>query len=359
VYRAPRRAGTTGGSRSASGGGAAYLPPMTPPRRPGAGGEVDREAESWARPNPSPRRARAARDTLRFRTAASRTPILALALRASLGAAAAHALPPPPGLGAQAAPAPAAAADQDRGAAALHDPNGHPFRTRSGSPLEPVHRLAVVGVSRQGETRAAALAHLGDRLGLWIRRGPGVELSGALHAGVFSRFDLERPDQELLQVHYRAGFVFRLRAGALAARAEIYHVSSHLGDEFLTRTGREPISTSREGVEVLVQAAPLAGFLLYGGPGVLLRSSEGFDRLSLRGGAEWRQRPGPATRLYASIDAFAWAESEWDPMIALEAGLAFGRHARLGALAGFGPSRAEQFFRESETLAGLAFSFTR
>jgi len=247
----------------------------------------------------------------------------------------------------------------DRGAIALHDANGFPFRIPSGSPLEPVHRLAVVGVSRGGETRTTAIAHLGDRLGFWIRRGPGLELSGALHAGVFSRFDLERPDQEFVEVHYRAGFLFRAHFGPLAARAEIYHVSSHLGDELLVRTGREPISTSREGIEVLVQAAPLDGLVVYGGPGVLLRSTEDLGRLSFRAGADWRQPPAPHPGAYASVEAFAWAESDWDPMIALEAGLALGAHARIGATAGFGPSRAEQFFRESETLAGVAFTFTR
>jgi len=273
--------------------------------------------------------------------------------------AAGLALGPLPLLALQAGAAADSTAAPDRGARALHDPNGHPFRTPSASPLEAVHRLAAVAVMRNGEARAAALAHLGDRLGFWIRRGADIEFSGALHAGAFSRFDLERPDQEFLQVHYRAGFLFRLRAGAVAARAEIYHVSSHLGDEFLGRTGREPVSTSREGVELLVQTAPLEGLIVYGGPGLLIRSSEEFEPLSIRAGAEWRQGPGPGPRLYAAADAFLWAESDWDPMIAVEAGLAFGRHARLGALAGVGPSRAEQFFREEETIAGLAFTFTR
>lgn len=247
----------------------------------------------------------------------------------------------------------------DRGPAALHDPGGHPFRTPSGSPLEPVHRLAAVGASRGGDTRAMALAELGDRLGFWIRHGPGVELAGALHAGVFSRFDIERPDQEFQEVHYRVGFLFRAGLGPVAARAEIYHVSSHLGDEYLVRTGTDPISTSREGIELLAQAAPLAGIVVYGGGGLLLRSSEDFDRVSLRAGAEWRQHRGPGPRLYASADAFAWAESDWEPMVSLEAGLGLGAHARVGVMAGFGPSRAEQFFRESETLAGVTFSFTR
>lgn len=39
--------------------------------------------------------------------------------------------------------------------------------------------------------------------------------------------------------------------------------------------------------------------------------------------------------------------------------MALGPRARLGAMFGAGPSRAEQFFRESETLIGLGFSYRR
>ncbi len=243
----------------------------------------------------------------------------------------------------------------------IQDRNGHPFRTPAGSPLEPVHRIAVFSASRDSVRDGIASADVGDRLQFWIRRDPdgAVEYAGAIHGGVFSRFDLGGPDQALIEVHYRIGVLLRARFGGLAARAELYHVSSHLGDEFLVDSGVRPISTSREGLEFLLQGSPLPGITVYGGPGVLLRTSRDLDRLSLRAGADWESSPAAHARFYASVDLFTWAESEWEPALATELGAALGRGARLGLLFGLGPSRAEQFFRESERLLGVTISYVR
>ena len=243
----------------------------------------------------------------------------------------------------------------------IRDPDGHPFRTLRGSPLEPVHRLAFFRAARDSLRSGIASADLGDRFPFWIRRNPGggAEVAGALHGGVFSRFDLAGPDQTLVEVHYRLGFLLRARLGAVAARAEVYHVSSHLGDEYLLDTGTQPISTSREGLEILLQGSPWPGLTVYGGAGTLLRTSQDFDRLSLRAGADWESSSDAGARLYASVDVFGWAEVAWAPAVAAEFGAALGRGARLGVVVGAGPSRAEQFFRASERLLGVSISYLR
>lgn len=243
----------------------------------------------------------------------------------------------------------------------IRDPGGHPFRTPVGSPLEPAHRLGFFRAARDSLRDEIASADLGDRLTFWIRRDPDgpAEYAGSIQGGAFSRFDLEGPDQTLVEVHYRIGVLLRARLGAVAARAEIYHVSSHLGDEFLLDTGARPISTSREGLEVLVQGSPWSGLTVYGGPGVLLRTSRNFDPFSLRGGADWESSSVARARLYASVDLFAWGELGWEPALAGEVGAAIGRNARLGFVLGLGPSRAEQFLRQSERLLGLSISYVR
>ena len=243
----------------------------------------------------------------------------------------------------------------------IRDPNGHPFRTPSGSPLEPAHRLALLSATRDSLRDGIALADIGDRLGFWIRRDPdgAVEYAGAIHGGAFSRFDLGGPDQALIEVHYRIGVLLRARFGEVAARAELYHVSSHLGDEFLLDTGTRPISTSREGMELMLQGSPAPGLTVYGGPGVLLRATPDFDPLSLRAGAAWESAPGARARLHASVDYFGWAELEWKPAVAAEFGAALARGTRVGLLLGFGPSRAEQFLRQSERVIGFSVSHVR
>ena len=249
----------------------------------------------------------------------------------------------------------------DAAAIGIRDRNGHPFRTPAGSPLEPVHRLALLSATRDSRRDGIALADVGDRLGFWIRRDPAgdVEYAGAIHGGAFSRFDLGGPDQALIEVHYRIGALFRARFGAVAARAELYHVSSHLGDEFLLDTGARPISTSREGLELMLQGSPVSGLTVYGGPGVLLRATPDFEPLSLRAGAAWESVPGARARFHASVDYFGWAELGWEPAIAAELGAGLARGTRVALLLGFGPSRAEQFFRRSERLIGLSVSHVR
>lgn len=243
----------------------------------------------------------------------------------------------------------------------LRDPGGYPFRSLASSPLEPLHRFAVTHVSRGARDRWVALADLGDRLSFWIRRRPNdrLELAGALSAGAFSRFDLESTDNEFIEIHYRVGFQLRARYRGVAARAELYHSSSHLGDEFLLSSGREPIDVSREALELLLQTAPTPWLLIYGGGGVILRSPDPLRRPSARAGVELTSRPRSRARLYLSAEAAAWAEQDWEPMVSAEAGAALGEHSRLGLLVGTGPSRAEQFFRETETVIGFGFSFRR
>jgi hypothetical protein len=243
----------------------------------------------------------------------------------------------------------------------LTDPGGYPFRSLAASPLEPVHRLAFVHVSRGSRDRWVALADLGDRLSFWIHRRPEneFELAGAVAAGAFSRFDLESTQNEFVEIHFRVGFQIRARYRGVAARLELYHASSHLGDEFLLGSGLEPIDVSRETLELLLQTAPLPWLLVYGGGGVIVRSSDPLRRPSARAGLELTSAPRPRTRLYLFAEAAGWAEQDWEPMVSAEAGVALGEHSRLGILFGTGPSRAEQFFLETETLIGFGFSFRR
>lgn len=252
---------------------------------------------------------------------------------------------------------PAAAQSHD----GIRDATGHPFRTPAASPLEPMTRLAIARVWRDTASRSVALPDLGERLPFWIHRDSAGswELAGAVAAGAFSRFDLESANNHFIEIRFRVGFQLRARYRGVAFRAELYHVSSHLGDEYIQITGREPFSTSREGVELLAQAEPLTGLSVYGGPGWLLGSTKGFEIPSLRGGFEWESSESDGMFLFVAGDLFAWSELDWDPAISLETGLRAGRHVRLALSYGWGPSRAEQFFFESERLLSLSFAFRR
>ncbi len=142
--------------------------------------------------------------------------------------------------------APAVAIGQTRAEAGVTDPNGHPFRMPTVSPLESVYRLAPVHVSRGDRDLWVGLGELGDRWSFWLRQRPDdrFELSGSFHLKAASRFDLESVQNTFIEITFRVGSYLRARYGKVAARVELYHVSSHLGDEFLIEESVEPLSTT-------------------------------------------------------------------------------------------------------------------
>lgn len=238
---------------------------------------------------------------------------------------------------------------------------GPAFRPPLASPLEPAFRAAPVRVDRGDTERWVGLLDFGERFAATVRRrgsDQGLRLDLAVSGGVFTRFDLETSGNEFVEAHFRGAFQALARRGRLAARLELHHVSSHLGDEYLVRTGRQPISTSREGVELLLQTDRVPGLMVYAGGGAVLRSTEDLDPLSARAGFEWR--PGGASggpEPYVAGDLFSWQEVGWEPALAAEAGLALsGGRYRLALTVGAGPSRAEQFLGEDETFWGVVFT---
>jgi hypothetical protein len=250
---------------------------------------------------------------------------------------------------------------QTRAESNVTDPNGHPFRMPTVSPLESVYRLAPVYVTRGDRRLWIGLGELGDRWSFWLRQRPDekFELSGAVHLKGASRFDLEQISNPFIEITYRVGGYLRARAGKVAARLELYHVSAHLGDEYLLQEDVEPVETSREGLDLLLQVSPIEGLIVFGGPGYLVRSSPGFRQGAFRLGAEWEAATDRWARPFIGVDTFAWAEQDWDPQVAAEAGAALGNNARITFLLGFGPSRAGQFLRDTETLVGLSFTYRR
>jgi len=68
-------------------------------------------------------------------------------------------------------------------ASGIRDPNGHPFRTPAGSPLEPVHRLALLSATRDSLRDGIALAEIGERLG-FLSGSPTLGISAHTGRGV-------------------------------------------------------------------------------------------------------------------------------------------------------------------------------
>jgi hypothetical protein len=74
---------------------------------------------------------------------------------------------------------------------------------------------------------------LGENFGLYTKRYgcDGVQIS--LLTGVFSQFNLDEPNAELINTDFNVGVPVTWRLENWSARVRFYHQSSHVGDEFL------------------------------------------------------------------------------------------------------------------------------
>src|SRR5437867_845492 len=89
-------------------------------------------------------------------------------------------------------------------------------------------------------------ARLGSRLGsvgfgqtFGVAGGRDWEVSIA--AAVFSQFDLARATADLMNTDYRVGVPVTYRRAAVTVRFQLYHQSSHLGDEYMAHTNSQRV----------------------------------------------------------------------------------------------------------------------
>lgn len=159
------------------------------------------------------------------------------------------------------------------------------------------------------------LAHWGDP------SKPDEEGELYLEAAAFSRFDTEEV-WDMDAVDYRFGFPFAYRYREMTAKLHIYHVTSHLGDEYISRTGAKRSSYHLEEAALGISWQVDHWFRVYGeiGIGVYVGEDTGSGRAQV--GAEW---VGPAWKHrlspFAAVDLQTRNEIDWDVNGTFMAGL--------------------------------------
>lgn len=131
----------------------------------------------------------------------------------------------------------------------------------------------------------------GANFGLWGMRSDGCDgLQINLSGGIFSEFDLSSFSQNLINTDFLVGVPFTFRWKALSGRLRLYHMSSHLGDEFLLANPRfERFDFSFEALDLLL-SWDAEHVRVYGGGGVIVHQSieTSLDPLMFRAGFESR-----------------------------------------------------------------------
>ena len=194
-----------------------------------------------------------------------------------------------------------------------------PRQCRTGTKVEfPVRKHGHVKIENTlGSYRPIALwTHPND---------PGEEAELFLEAAAFSRFDLSEA-WDMDAADYKFGFPFVYRRDAVALKFEIYHVTSHIGDEFLSRgagNGRGRDSYHLE--EFVVGGAWTLDpeFRLYGEVGTSVYNGTATGNGRLQAGAEWVSITpwhGWLTP-YAATDLSSRNEIDWGVNWTLTAGV--------------------------------------
>jgi hypothetical protein len=220
-----------------------------------------------------------------------------------------------------------------------------------------------VGQSVQGEVI------LGEYLSLYKWRLPWQDAYIQWMAGgaVFSRFNLVEDTKDLKVSDYSANMPVDLRAGRWAMRLMPFHVSSHLGDDFIAATGRLPRKYSVDSIKMLASFEPTPAWRIYGGYQYIMRVvHEGYGRNVLQGGLEWHSPWGyrrERLQLYAAGDFQAWERTGWNPMLNIQSGLRVRRDAEsrrsMSIFLEFGSGSRQhgQFYQEKETHWGAGLKF--
>jgi hypothetical protein len=103
----------------------------------------------------------------------------------------------------------------------------------------------------------------------------GVELDLGFEVGIWSRFNMETDERDLIASDYRVGFPMSVRYRSLEGRLTLHHSSSHLGDDYIKRHGAWVYQVSREALELILAVRPIEPVRLYGGGD--LNVGRGFD----------------------------------------------------------------------------------
>jgi hypothetical protein len=210
-------------------------------------------------------------------------------------------------------------------------------------------------------------ATLGGRVGLWRYGTPGVDhpqgFQWDLEGAAMVRLDPE-VNTDVEAVDFRFGMLATFRDGPWAMKAGYYHISSHLGDEFLLRNvGFPRRNYVRDSTIVGLSYDVTDAWRLYGEAGYAVSHEGGALPVEFQYGTEYSSNSlsswgGP----YAAINGHTREDEGWITGVNVVSGWqwrgADTRHRfRVGMQYYTGPALQYSFVGQTETLLGAGLWF--
>lgn len=164
---------------------------------------------------------------------------------------------------------------------------------------------------------------------------------------------LDKARRQIINNDYKVSIIYNVRQGANAYRFRVYHLSSHLADDYIYRnkiTAPTPNSVNYELLDV-TYSRMMQAWRLYGGIGFVLRKSEERKLLSAQLGAYYKKPSDRATRLVGGVDIKFWQQTDFRPGIHGGIGLEVGRtqHNLTFLLEGYSGFRPYSQFEDQQT----------
>ena len=190
-----------------------------------------------------------------------------------------------------------------------------------------------------------------------ITLGFGVQASG--------RFSLDDSKSALISNDWQVGFNIFADLRPWQIDLQLYHESSHLGDEYIKRFGARRLDWTREVLMAWV-GYETGKFRIMGSAGNALVDELDLSPWLASAGLDFRGEAftvlGQSAHLIAGVFGEGASATDWRLSTSLKAGIAFpgtrvGRELRLSLIGHDGLSTQRQFFRSSSRYFGVEIEF--
>ncbi|MDB5241811.1 MAG: hypothetical protein JWP57_2436 [Spirosoma sp.] len=138
---------------------------------------------------------------------------------------------------------------------------------------------------------------------------------------------LNKALRRIINTDYKISIIYNIRRGVNAYRFRVYHLSSHLGDDYIFRnkiTLPTPNSVNYELLD-LTYSRMIQAWRLYGGIGFVLRKPEERKLLSGQLGLYYKKLSDRGARLVGGVDVKVWQQTDFRPGIHGGIGIEVGR----------------------------------
>lgn len=205
------------------------------------------------------------------------------------------------------------------------------FEPLIADPKWPRFTLAYQYHFKNGILRHAFAPNFGASFSLFRSINPDSQFNWdfGVQAGLFAIMDIGINPTALVNADYYVAFPFTYSNGNISTLIRGYHISTHLGDEFmLTEKGKQTkrINLSYEGIDLLI-SKNFGGLRLYGGGGYIVHKDPSYVKpWKLLVGSEYYAENtifSGRLRPVLGIDFKSEQNSKWHPQLSCKVGVQF------------------------------------